>query len=114
MTQQHNIGVVTLVWGQPGAEVVARVCDIPARAIAWVDLGVNGVRLGEQDGEQIVDMRREGTEGCLVAHEAMDVDAEELPAALRVRLVLQVIGGVFVIWRERVGGGGPRVVSSGP
>jgi hypothetical protein len=34
----------------------------------------------------------------------MDVDAEELPAALRVRLVLQVIGGVFVIWRERVGG----------
>lgn len=56
----------------------------------------------------------EGAEGGLVAHESMDVNAEELSAALGVGLVLQVIGGVVVGWLKGVGGGGARVVSSGP
>lgn len=96
MSQQHDIGVVSFVWGQPCAEVIASACDIPAGAIAWVDLGVNGVCLRQKDSEQVVDMRRERAEGSLVAHEAMNVDTEELPAAVILRIVLKVMGGVVV------------------
>ena len=114
MSQQHDIGIISFMWGQPCAEVVASACDVPARAIAWVDLGVDGVGLREQDGEQVVDMRGEGAEGSLVAHETMNVDAEELSAALILRVVLKVMGSVVVGGRERVGGRCSRVVSSGP
>lgn len=61
-----------------------------------------------------MDMRREGAEGSLVAHEAMDVDAEELPAAVILGIVLKVMGRVVVRGHERVGGRCSRVVSSGP
>ena len=49
-------------------------------------------------------MRRERAEGGLVAHEAMDIDTEELSAALTLRVVLKVVGGVVVGGHERVGG----------
>ena len=114
MSQQHDICVVSFVWSQPCAEVVASACDVPAGAIAWVDLGVDGVGLGEKNGEQVVDMRRERAEGSLIPHEAMDVDAEELSASLILRIVLKVMGGVVVGGHERVGGRCSRVVSSGP
>lgn len=92
------------MWGQPRAEIVASASDVPARAIARVDLGVDSVCLGEQHSEQIVDMRRERAEGGLVAHEAMDIDTEELSAALPLRIVLKVMGSVVVRGHERVGG----------
>ena len=44
----------------------------------------------------------------------MDVDAEELSAALILGIMLKVMGGVVVGGHERVGGCCPRVVSSGP
>jgi len=59
-------------------------------------------------------MRREGAKGRLVAHEAMDIDAEELSAALTLRVVLKVMGSVVVGGHERVGGRCSRVVSGGP
>lgn len=114
MSQQHDIGIVAFVWCQPRAEIIPSACDVSARAIAWVDLSVDSVCLGEQDGEQVVDMRREGAEGRLVAHEAMDVDAKELPAAVILGIVLKIMGGVVVGGHERVGGRCSRVVSSGP
>ena len=114
MSQQHDIGVVAFVWGKPFAEVIASACDIPAGAIAWVDLGVNGVGLGQKDSEQVVDMRREGAEGGLIAHEAVDIYTEELSAAVILRIVLEVMGGVVVGGHERVGGRCSRVVPGGP
>ena len=59
-------------------------------------------------------MRREGAEGGLIAHEAMHVDAEELPTAFILWIMLKVMGGVVVGRHERVGGRCSRVVSSGP
>ena len=114
MSQQYDIGVVAFVWGQPCAEIVASACDVPARAVAWIDLGVDSVCLGQKDSEQVVDMRREGAEGSLVAHEAMDVDTEELPAAVILRIVLKVMGRVVVGGHERVGGRCSRIVPGGP
>lgn len=114
MSQQHDIGIVAFVWCQPRAEIVASACDVPARAIARVYLCVNGVSLGEQDSEQIVDMRGEGAEGSLISHEAVDIDAEELPAAIILGIVLKVVGRVVVGGRERVSGRRSRVVPSGP
>jgi hypothetical protein len=96
VSKQHDIGIISFVWGQPCAEVVASACDVSAGAIAWVDLGVYGVCLGEKNSKQVVDMRWERAEGSLIAHEAMDVDAEELPTAFVLRIVLEVMGGVVV------------------
>lgn len=59
-------------------------------------------------------MRRERAKGRLIAHEAMNVDAEEFSAALALRVVLKVMGSVVVGGRERVGGRCSRVVSGGP
>lgn len=75
---------------------------------------MDSVCLGEKDSEQVVDMRREGAERSLVAHEAMDVDAEELPTAFVLRVVLKVMGGVVVGGHERVGRRCSRIASSGP
>lgn len=59
-------------------------------------------------------MRREGAKGRLVAHEAMNVDAEELSAALTLRVVLKVMSSVVIGGHKRVGGRCSRVISSGP
>jgi len=87
---------------QPRAEVVAGAGNIPAGAIAGVNFRVHGMRLGEEDGEQVVHVGWEGAEAGLVAHEAMDVDAQELPATVRVGLMLKVFSVVVVGRRKRV------------
>jgi hypothetical protein len=62
-----------------------------------------------------MDVRGEGAERGLIAHEAVDVDTEELAAAIRVGVVLKVVGGVVVVGRlEGVRRRGARVVSGGP
>jgi hypothetical protein len=38
--------------------------------------------LGEGDGEEIVDMGGEALEAGFIAHEAMDVDEQQRPAAI--------------------------------
>jgi hypothetical protein len=87
---------------QPCAEVIAGAGDIPARAIAGVNFGMHGVRLREEDSEQVVYVSREGAEAGFVAHEAMDVDAQELPTTIRMGLMLKVLGIVVVGGREGV------------
>ena len=87
---------------QPCAEVIAGAGYIPARAIAGVNFGMHGVRLREEDSEQVVYVSREGAEAGFVAHEAMDVDAQELPATIWMGLMLKVLGIVVVGGREGV------------
>jgi hypothetical protein len=87
---------------QPCAEVIAGDGYVPARTIAGVDFRVHGMGLGEEDGEQVVYVGWEGSEAGLIAHEAMDVDAQQLPATIRVGLMLEVLGIVVVGRRERV------------
>jgi hypothetical protein len=83
---------------QPGAEIIAGNGYVPARAIAGVDFRVHGVRLREEHSEQVVYVSWERAEAGLVAHEAMDIDAQELPATIRVGLMLEVLGIIVVGW----------------
>ena len=72
------------------------------------------VRLCQSDSDQIVHVSGEALETGLVAHEAVYVDAQELPAPLRVRLVLELVCIVAVGGCERLRRRRARVVLRGP
>ncbi len=72
---------------KPPAKVIAGEADIPLRPVSRVDLGMYDVRLGQQDGEEVVYVCRKAAEARLVAHEAVDVDHQQSsPLLLLVRL----------------------------
>ena len=58
---------------QPGGEVVARDAEVPARAVARVDLRVHDVRRRQHDGQQVVHVGGEAAEAGLVAHKTVYV-----------------------------------------
>lgn len=77
MANQHNISLVALVRPQPLAKVVSGNLNGAIRLVPRVNLGVDGVRLGQHRLEQRVHVGGEGAERLVVAQEAMDVDDEK-------------------------------------
>lgn len=59
---------------QPGAELISGHFDGFVGLVPGVDLGMDDVRLAQLLPQEVVNMCGEGTEGSVVAHEAMDVD----------------------------------------
>ena len=64
---------------QPLAKVVTGNLDRLVGFVPGVDLGVDGMGLGEKVLQEGVYMGGERAEGRVVAHEAVDVDDEESP-----------------------------------
>lgn len=82
MPDQDDIGVLLLVRLQPGAELVSGHFDGLVGLVPGIDLGVDDVGLAQLFPQEVVNVRREGTEGGVVAHEAMDVDNQQCPPVL--------------------------------
>ena len=114
MANEDHIGLGGLMGGEPSAEVVSSNLDGLVSFISGIDLGMDNMSIGQGQLEVLMYMSWKRLKRSLVAHEAVDVDAEELPAAIILGIVLKVMGGIVVGGRERVGGGCSRVVSSGP
>lgn len=66
--------------GEPFTELLGRDLESLLGAIFGIYLGMDYVGIGEEHDEQIVNVSGKALEAGLAAHEAMDVDQEELPA----------------------------------
>lgn len=80
VANQHQIRVFGLMRLKPCTQIVPSNLDGLVRFVPWVQFGVDNMGLGKRRLQVVVDMGRERLEGCVVAHEAMDVDDEEDPA----------------------------------
>jgi hypothetical protein len=80
VSQQHDIGQRVLMRLDPVAETISGDSDVPSGAISRVNFGVNYMSVGEQNGQEAVDMRWETAETGFISHETVDEDAKKLSA----------------------------------
>lgn len=77
VADQDNICSLGFMWFQPLAQIIPRNLDSLVRLVARIDLGVDDMGVHQSVLQVAVDMSREGTKRCIVAHEAVDVDNQQ-------------------------------------